>query len=1702
MDSTYRSNLSKQLRADKQKIEAFQAHLNRRPLNIPVKLDLRGAMTQAAALRKAILGEFARLPATILGADGRPASAGASGVKSMNQRAGVLSDVERQVFSLDAQGNRVTETFRTLTEQIGKGLTQVNKFKDGSGDPFETITKDVSNVRELETALRGMNSQLRETYGRARGQGDKAGQIAALNEHRSRLNQVLLSASANGLANSPAYDKAENQIARIGERIASLEGGQVSATARKARQERSRQVGLEIGREYRLHQERLKGNKIEETAAQRITDKTARESELNRVYAARKKIHEESRDAFRGMDAALQAEGRPDLADRAMRAGLVQHNQANQTEVERARMETGRVQAAAKEQERASREAARKAEQAKRLADAAAKRSGNLNFNRGLRLDDHATKLALRANEADEAAAKAIPDRIAREAELNRVLAERKRIHEDSAQRLGTMQSRAETAGNMEHAAKAEAAKLKSLDSASKAHVGQIRADATAQNDARKEAEAAVQKSLAKAHADRQAAYQREFQDIKSASEKRIAQINAAERTEKNATKSASEKSAAAAKAHSLRQSEYGARAANYSDVESRARRSGHVAVADTARGKRLGAEVSAVRDQERFAAATTKSGHALDFHSSSLLRNAGTFLKWQIPMQAVMKTTQAFTSGFAGAIKVNRQFATLRAVFNGTEQEAQKLKVGTLDLATAQGRSADEAMDASIRWSRLGFTRIQVLEATKVSLQAANVAEITASEATEKLAAIYATFRLNVGDLGTVLNRLNSISNNYNVTVDDMFEGIVRVGGVAKQSGLALRDLEGMIGAVVGATGRPGAEVGNALKFVVTRLASPEIMEALKKSFDIDLTQPNGDLKDMSQIFRQLAEIYPTLNSAQQQYFLKLTAGSRQSARFALILDQYRQGQILAAGAAFDTSSAYAENQKIIESLQSRIESLKTSWTELFTAMGDSGAFERVGGFLKYVQGLVMEITGNIDEAVIKARNIAIKDAVKAETVERFGGGDKMWFGTRDSFSKEELDKTIKTLEEGVAKQQSSNPLKFLDRSGDGSFDIYSSLFGESKNFKSVKDAQKFIDELKEIRKSGGDTGATDEVARMTSGVNSLRERLGGLERAAGVFDSLDKAIEKGSVDRKTLIRDFEGIAALLPNMENGAEVYGQAVERFYEALDSGDMDKVRELMRELGAMFKRDASTTRGNYANQMEPVVQALRDRQIAIEKQQREAKKMPQGTALERTAKDSLVKKLADDAKTTTAAIEQLTQGVEEFKQVAYNELQVSNIGKYLDDVLAQAAAVGEAMKELAPDAENDPIDRIFLRKRNAHGKLGQVDSDAKNSSDLGVSWLRDIQRQTNAQSDLARKAAEAAKTDAAAKRDSGEITLAQYDAEIELQDQIIQKQNEADLMVQARIDTETTRIEQLMRELDFQQQIAILARTQTDASKRAANSSRAWRVGETDSDKDSNEARAALQRAAATINAAESAAANATPADKANFTGSVLQDEATARANLNAMEQRNYDLDAARRQVAIDTAKAMREQTEEAAKRLQMASREDQLRASVIARTIRDRGPIKSNEFFALSQDTRQAIVNYNPNAAPDSINPAKETSRKASREITEEQLRLSKSIDIINKWMSLVSERITKDTGRGGALDPIPPSPSKPVQNAANPTTRDGSPVVNIQLGDVTISVRLADQVERLMTGYVDRKIASDLSAMEQRLRSRPVPTSQGATER
>lgn len=1419
-------------------------------------------------------------------------------------------------------------------------------------------------------------------------------------------------------------------------------------------------------------------NALEMARAQRLPNQAAKEAEINRLFAERQRIQQQSAANLENIRRTQASAGNLDNAAKAEVASLRAKQAASATSVRDANQQAAAVNRQTDAVERA-----------RKVADKARTASGARNNTRDIRLEEHATRLAATRNKEDMARAQTLPTQVAREAELNRLAADRSRIFKQSAANLDDIRLKQALAGNAGNAGKAEIAMNRANQSSAQASVDAVKKESAAIVAARTKAEAA-------ATAARRTGYAREMQDIKTASEKRMSAIQRQEQTEKRAATDAAGKSAAAMRGHRARQAELQSRAGLYGGVQQRADKSGDQAVGTRARGLAGTAASAASKDMQKFTAATAASGHALNFHSSSLLRNAMTYARWMIPVQAIMSTVRTISAGIGGAVRIDRQFATLRAVFRGTDQEAQKLKISTIELAVVQGRSADEAMDSAIRWSRLGLSRVQVLQATKVSLMASNVAEVSAAEAAEKLSAIYASYRQNVGDLEVVLGRLNAISNKYNVTNKDLLEGIVRVAGVARQAGLDLRDVEGMIAAVTGATGRPGQEAGNALRFVVTRLSTPEIGAKLKENFDIDLTDANGDLKKMSDIFKQLAEVFPTLNNYQRQHFLKLTAGSRQTARMALIMDQYRQSQILAAEASLDVSSAYEENEKILSSLQSRVDSLKSSWTQLFTTMGDAGALERIGATFKYIEGTIIEMNNSIDNAGFKSMKFNIPDPISAKAVQKMGGGENPWLATRDNFTQDELDKTIAALEKGVkqwnaAKAKGRSNLSNTNIQADGAygkvraqakpFDV---MRFRSIQFKSFEDAEKTLEKLKEIRDIGktAEPGRMQSISLMTKDVDRLRERLSALQRMTTVFDTLGAAIQSGSVSRESMIRDFENAAHVFIGLDGDATRYMETMKKFRALLDAGDMKGIAELSAKLAESTKGAIEPGRRELKDAQVPVMAEL-EKKLADVKAQKDALNSAATPTTENDIKSRIdqAEELEAQLKTIQDKIRQISQDPENFKNFGFNAGQTTAISKFFSDLIEQAEAFQQIMSDLAPDSANDPVARIYNEKRS----LARVKLNA----------LKQSQAVTNDDSYVSEKSGNAAIDVISKARVEGRIndeTAAKLKKQYE--DQVLKAQ-EAVSLAKGQVDEEQKQLEIALRKLEIEENIMNVKRAQTDAGKRAEMSSAAFRYGDTESGKDANVARATIERARQRLSMLQDNFIFDGPAkgaDVASAKGQILQDEATARAALESIERRQYELDAARKQVAFDTVRAMREQNEEAAKRFAMASREDQLRAAALKRPLRDTGPVSGNEFFMLSQPSRQVFRDMLPGDAPDFLNEAKEGGRRALMEINRESLEIASSIGGLSKTLKAVADRIDKETRKGGLLEVNPDEVNKgaaAAAAAAEKDARDKNPTINLSFGNISVAVNLAKQVDALLTSYVDKELAAGLAALEARLR-------------
>lgn len=310
-----------------------------------------------------------------------------------------------------------------------------------------------------------------------------------------------------------------------------------------------------------------------------------------------------------------------------------------------------------------------------------------------------------------------------------------------------------------------------------------------------------------------------------------------------------------------------------------------------------------------------------------NMIDNALHVTQWATSVFLLYGSLRLLRASMSSVIDNGYRMARLEQVFRGPQGQVKALSDDVMRLASINGRSVDEAMESAIQWSRMGLDRVQINMAVRTSLIAANVAEMTAAEATENLTAIMQAYKLKVSELPSVLGELNQISNTYNVTNKQMLQGISRVAGIAAQAKIPLVELASLIGAGVGASGQSGTNFGNAIKAMTVSLGAPSIQKLLREDFSFEVTADTGDLKDMSSILSELFVKYQQLTDAERQVLLFDVGGKFQASRIATLMDNYIRSQVLAVQAMLNLNSAEEENIKIKETLKAQLAAISAEW-------------------------------------------------------------------------------------------------------------------------------------------------------------------------------------------------------------------------------------------------------------------------------------------------------------------------------------------------------------------------------------------------------------------------------------------------------------------------------------------------------------------------------------------------------------------------------------------------------------------------------------------------------------------------------------------------------------------------------------------------------------------------------------------------------
>lgn len=1582
LQTTYSGDLSR-IKDDIATLKGVRRQLEKSAIRIKVRLDLSGITTDAAKAANIYQRELRKSMNAV-----RPPSPGGGSTSAggIFIPAGAMQELKQYRQATGKELKSIETTYEgskarilKTVEQLQQGISRLTtESTDRKGKVSRSTT--ITDTRPLENFKRALD-EIDKTYGHQIGaaKGSK-GDVANVLAQKKTAIDTALSQFAN-LEGSSEYQRARRSLVRLDQTL-SQTGASQKLTSDKATKNQE------------IEKLRTSLDQIDRDFASRIGQTTGSKGDVASVL----------RDKRQRIEAEMQAFGNLKGTTEYRRASKMLTNLEKSGEQSSA----SQTRASAAEQER------------KRIkAEAEAKRGYKTFAERTIHNDDRRLQSKIKENKADESAAKSIQDRTVRESELNRVLDAREKLISNQQQRYQELHRQAKAGGHGDAANQfTNAASRMGND------LGQIRLDRT--RAAHAGATAASDRALEQQI--NQAMRQNQLQRANLVLEEKAARM-----VQNRRAREAQINDILARRASLLQ----GTRN-TIADAHAQASTRGNQAIMGKAERAGSTLALQGSRDMDRLASATTRSTHANNFHSSSLVKNAVSFTRWTLAMTAVTAPVAAIGSGIANAVKLERTFKTLNATFRGSREDAKLLAQETLALAAANGRDGQEAAEAAVAWSRLGLTRTQVLLAVETSLRAANVAEISAAEATSYLTAAYKNFHLTILDIPATLDYLNSLSNSNADKVKDMFNSIARGGKVAQQAGLSLREFAAISATVGEATQRPGAEFGNASKAIFNRIRKPETMEKLKSEFDLDFSTPTGDVQKMGDILSKLAEIYPTLNAAEKNRLTILIAGSNQSNRAAVMLETYTDALIAQSIASADSNSAMRENAEILNSVDAGLQMVATSWNALILSLAEMGAFQAIS---KLLQGLTSDLT--LISKLIDKANAGTKEDGNKGPAKSYKLQDRA-ARLATATAERGINAVIPGMDEGDPTAPTKKELEWLLNHLKGK--------GRASSLKQYLDVKNMGGDEKssmiaeiEAALAKGPTIDLPSAGSPAGKVLDAQRKIESLGAGAKAFQALSRDVF--SKDPKNVLSSFDEAVPILKQLPGGDKEMLDAKTLIRPLLEKGDRTGASNALREFaekltgeGKREYKELEAVRPEMVAKASGEMEVNRQRLTDLDRQMAAAAGNPSG----QRKIQSEIDRTTDLLKSQQDAYDVLTRKqAEAGEQDPFEEMR-TNLNTYLSDMKIVGEVFGDLMKGFANTGFADLDAKLRIGAARMEGDLFEDALDRTREENGGKAEA--------AQREL----------DVFANKAPHEFLTPEMTAEADAK-RVQQLQEELNQygMIDAALTQQIEKIREATREeekkLEVARQAARIQEAYDDGSAFANSSSKRFAIGRSEGEQIVNQTAGTmsdLRRSLAQPTAEDPLAAG-------RQLGELTERLRGSKEGILSVEDRMNRAIADRANLEHEISEQAVKQREEATKRLALASREDQLRAAAAKAFLRTSGKstFSMQEFQYFSQETRGALSNLSPTSVR-GLDDTERDNNEARGNLDTEIKLLSTSLVTLRKTFDELRPRAENKGGRiGENIRPDAPTPD---------VTKDKTNL-NLNIGGINITLDMDKHIQTIV---------------------------------
>ena len=344
----------------------------------------------------------------------------------------------------------------------------------------------------------------------------------------------------------------------------------------------------------------------------------------------------------------------------------------------------------------------------------------------------------------------------------------------------------------------------------------------------------------------------------------------------------------------------------------------------------------------------------------------------------------------YENVLLVDTAMTELYRVTDLTKEQYNNLYDDMTKSAKEYGVALNDIITSTADWVKLGFNESTSVRLAEITTMYQHISDLENDVAVENLVTAYKGFQnellsLYSGDEAKAIEYIadvyNELGNNYAVTADGVGDAMTRAASALDLAGNTFQESSAMITGISEVT-QDYEKSGSALKILSLRLRGMKgQLEELGEETDenveniskmqgqilnlthgkVNIFDSNGEFKSTYEIMQGIAEVFDTLSSTEQAELLETIAGKHRANDVMALISNWEQVEKAVISANKAEGSASKENEKYLESLQGKIDTLKASWQALSNTVLNSEwlklGIELLTGFINFIDELIKKI-------------------------------------------------------------------------------------------------------------------------------------------------------------------------------------------------------------------------------------------------------------------------------------------------------------------------------------------------------------------------------------------------------------------------------------------------------------------------------------------------------------------------------------------------------------------------------------------------------------------------------------------------------------------------------------------------------------------------------------------------------------------------